>query len=420
MAAATVMGTTPRSRKTTPPRRRYTGNITAIRTTAVAITATATATITITITITAMCTAPAAVTRLTIAMTSAAQLTALLHLASPALPVGAFSYSQGLEAAVEARHVHDEASAARWIAEGLAVLAACEAPLWLLQYADWQAGRLDAVAERDGWFLATRETRELRLETAQMGWSLARLIAQMGWGAPAMRDALAARAAITFPTAFAAAAVALGIEARDGLTAYSFAWVENQVAAAVKAIPLGQAAGQRILFGLHAAVGQAAEDAARRAACHPPELDLLARARCPVGPARDAILTTLPFLNLIMRTKKLPALRVGVGGPVGSGKTTLLEMLCKAMRERYDLVAITNDIYTKEDQRLLTLSARCRPSASWAWRRAAARTPPSAKMPRSTSKPSTACSRGFRMPTSSSSNPAATTWRPPSAPSCRT
>ena len=58
----------------------------------------------------------------------------------------------------------------------------------------------------------------------------------------------------------------------------------------------------------------------------------------------------------IMRTKKLPALRVGVGGPVGSGKTTLLEMLCKAMRERYDLVAITNDIYTKEDQRLLTIS----------------------------------------------------------------
>ncbi|WP_144108522.1 urease accessory protein UreG [Paraburkholderia sp. BCC1886] len=56
------------------------------------------------------------------------------------------------------------------------------------------------------------------------------------------------------------------------------------------------------------------------------------------------------------RTKKLPPLRVGVGGPVGSGKTTLLEMLCKAMREQYDLVAITNDIYTKEDQRLLTVA----------------------------------------------------------------
>ncbi len=56
------------------------------------------------------------------------------------------------------------------------------------------------------------------------------------------------------------------------------------------------------------------------------------------------------------RTKKLPPLRVGIGGPVGSGKTTLLEMLCKAMRSKYDLVAITNDIYTKEDQRLLTVS----------------------------------------------------------------
>jgi urease accessory protein len=58
----------------------------------------------------------------------------------------------------------------------------------------------------------------------------------------------------------------------------------------------------------------------------------------------------------VRRTKPLPPLRVGVGGPVGSGKTTLLEMLCKAMRARYDLVAITNDIYTKEDQRLLTVA----------------------------------------------------------------
>ncbi len=56
------------------------------------------------------------------------------------------------------------------------------------------------------------------------------------------------------------------------------------------------------------------------------------------------------------RTKKLPPLRVGIGGPVGSGKTTLLEMLCKNMRQKWDLVAITNDIYTKEDQRLLTVS----------------------------------------------------------------
>ena len=61
------------------------------------------------------------------------------------------------------------------------------------------------------------------------------------------------------------------------------------------------------------------------------------------------------------RTKKLPPLRVGIGGPVGSGKTTLLEMLCKGMRDQYDLVAITNDIYTKEDQRLLTISGALPP-----------------------------------------------------------
>ena len=61
------------------------------------------------------------------------------------------------------------------------------------------------------------------------------------------------------------------------------------------------------------------------------------------------------------RTKKLPPLRVGVGGPVGSGKTTLLEMLCKTMREQYDLVVITNDIYTKEDQRLLTVAGALDP-----------------------------------------------------------
>ena len=65
---------------------------------------------------------------------------------------------------------------------------------------------------------------------------------------------------------------------------------------------------------------------------------------------------TTALHHIPRRTKKLPPLRVGIGGPVGSGKTTLLEMLCKAMRDKYDLIAITNDIYTKEDQRLLTVS----------------------------------------------------------------
>ncbi len=65
---------------------------------------------------------------------------------------------------------------------------------------------------------------------------------------------------------------------------------------------------------------------------------------------------TSPLHTIAKRTKRLPPLRVGVGGPVGSGKTTLVEKLCKAMRERWDLVVVTNDIYTKEDQRLLTVA----------------------------------------------------------------
>src|SRR5690606_3835648 len=88
-----------------------------------------------------------------------------------------------------------------------------------------------------------------------------------------------------------------------------------------------------------------------------------------VVPSRNTVLPFIPILRaypmttdlqtnkpLPGRRQSLPVLRVGVGGPVGSGKTTLLEMLCKEMSKRYDLIAITNDIYTKEDQRLLTVS----------------------------------------------------------------
>ena len=68
-----------------------------------------------------------------------------------------------------------------------------------------------------------------------------------------------------------------------------------------------------------------------------------------------------PLHHIPGRSKRLPPLRVGVGGPVGSGKTTLVEMLCKAMRDKWDLVVVTNDIYTKEDQRLLTVAGALAP-----------------------------------------------------------
>ncbi|WP_265919024.1 urease accessory protein UreF [Cupriavidus nantongensis] len=206
-------------------------------------------------------------------MTHLHQLISLLHLASPALPIGGFSYSQGLEAAIECGVVHDAPSAERWIHDNLRhVQAQCEAPLWLLLHRHWQAGDAAQVRTWNDWFHATRETSELRLETEQMGWSLARLIAQMEWGTPALRGTLAALAPVCLPTAFTAACVALQIGARDGLAAYCFNWAENQVAAAIKAVPLGQVAGQHMLRRLHGAVLDAVHEAERRAEATPPQL----------------------------------------------------------------------------------------------------------------------------------------------------
>jgi urease accessory protein len=163
-------------------------------------------------------------------------LSKLLQLASPALPVGAYSYSGGLEAAIEAGTVSDAASAERWIGDVLEFsIARMEAPLLLKMMRDPKA-----------WneiFLASRETAELRAETVQMGYSLNRLLKDLGVGEVPVEEP-------SFPAAFAFAAMHWKIEPDAALQAYLWAWLENQVMAAVKAVPLGQTDGQRILLGL--------------------------------------------------------------------------------------------------------------------------------------------------------------------------
>lgn len=206
-------------------------------------------------------------------MTALPQLISLLHLASPALPIGGFSYSQGLEAAIDCGLVGDAATAGHWIRDNLMeVQAQCEAPVWLLLHRAWRQQDAASVSRWNDWFHVTRETSELRLETEQMGWSLARLIDQMEWGDAALRDTLRGLSPLCLPTAFTAACVALDIDAREGLAAYAFNWAENQVAAALKAVPLGQVAGQQILRGLHRHVLDAVDEAARRADADPPQL----------------------------------------------------------------------------------------------------------------------------------------------------
>ncbi|WP_129561408.1 urease accessory protein UreF [Paraburkholderia dokdonensis] len=197
-----------------------------------------------------------------------AELTALLHLASPALPIGAFSYSQGLEAAIDAGLVANADDAAHWIAGGLAnVLAPGELPFIAHQLERWRTHDAHALIEANEEFVASRESAELRRETSQMGWSLRQLCAQLEWGDAARRETLECMTPIAQPTAFAFAAFAHDASADATLAAYAFSWVENQVAAALKAVPLGQVAGQRIVVALRPAI----ESAVARALATPPD-----------------------------------------------------------------------------------------------------------------------------------------------------
>jgi urease accessory protein len=191
-------------------------------------------------------------------------LIALLHLASPALPIGGFSYSQGLEAAVQAEIIGNAESAQTWIEEGLReVLALNEVPVLAHLWRHWTDRDVPSVRRLNRWFLANRETFELRQETEQMGWSLAQLALSLDWNPDiTLRDAIASIKPIAFPTAFAYAAIALRLALEPCLEAYLFLWVENQVAAVIKAVPLGQVAGQKILFAMHRHIPRLAESAA--------------------------------------------------------------------------------------------------------------------------------------------------------------
>lgn len=174
-------------------------------------------------------------------------LAALLQLASPALPVGAYSYSQGLESAIDAGLVRDEPSARHWIGDGLRqLLARYEAPVWLRLHRALAGGDDAAVRDWNAAFLATRESAELRAETAQMGYSLRQLLRSLG-AAPDDDGG-----EIAYPTAHAMACHAWNIGECEGLTAYLYGWAENQVTAALKTVPLGQTAGQRLLLALRA------------------------------------------------------------------------------------------------------------------------------------------------------------------------
>lgn len=199
-------------------------------------------------------------------MSASLQLARLLQLASPALPVGAYTYSQGLEWAVESGVIRDEASAGRWIDDLMQHGIGCfEAPMVAALMVAWSAGDTTEIANLNAEFLASRESAELRAETAQMGFSLRRLIRDL------RDDSLAKLAStietlpeVAFPTVWAGIAATWQIDPDAAVTAYLWSWAENQVMAALKAVPLGQAAGQRLLAGLGGKIPDAAVNAKSR------------------------------------------------------------------------------------------------------------------------------------------------------------
>ena len=185
-------------------------------------------------------------------MAGDAALLQLMWLASPALPVGGFSYSEALEAAVDDGRVGGEASAAGWLANQMALAPArADLPVLAQAHAAWQRHDLARVTALNDFIGRTRETRELRLQSEQMGRSLVEWLRNQAGGDDARLAHLASLApSPTWPVAFALATARADASAAQALHASLFGWAENMVQAALKAVPLGQLAGQRILQAL--------------------------------------------------------------------------------------------------------------------------------------------------------------------------
>ena len=182
----------------------------------------------------------------------------LMWLASPALPIGGFSYSECLEAAVNSERVATEADAKAWLVDQLHLtLARSDLPALAQGIAAWRFTDVSLTQVRvealTTWVLQTRESSEMRAQTEQMGRSLLEWLRNHNTASAAQIELLAALQP-TYPLAFALAASSTQAGMRDCLLTYAFGWAENMVQAAIKSVPLGQSAGQRILSVLTAEI----------------------------------------------------------------------------------------------------------------------------------------------------------------------
>ena len=175
----------------------------------------------------------------------AAALLRLLQLTSPALPIGGFAFSQGLESAVTLGHVTDEPTSERWLLGALQFgQTRLDLPVFFRLHAAFAAGDGARVESWCHYLLASREGEERQLEDMHVGRALARLLSDQG---VTRAEAYRSSDVVTHVAMFALAAVSFGIAPKTAALGFVFSWLENQVGALSRLVPLGQLAAQRVL-----------------------------------------------------------------------------------------------------------------------------------------------------------------------------
>ncbi|MBD2034606.1 urease accessory protein UreF [Leptolyngbya sp. FACHB-321] len=183
----------------------------------------------------------------------------LLQLASPALPVGAYSYSEGLEALAEAGRLSDRDALESWLVQELRYGAIrVETAVMVRAYRACQLDDWDALGDWNRWLSAARETEELRHQSLQMGRSLLRLLQDLHL-VELPQSIVLQKDGCHFAIAFALAAVRWQIDLPSAMLGYLHSWASNLVNVGVKLIPLGQTTGQQLLLQLQPAIEDAVE-----------------------------------------------------------------------------------------------------------------------------------------------------------------
>ncbi|QZZ19114.1 urease accessory protein UreF [Leptothermofonsia sichuanensis E412] len=186
----------------------------------------------------------------------------LLQLVSPGLPVGAYSYSEGLEFLVQVGKIQDEEGLEQWLIQELRYGAArLDAAVMVRSYRSLKLGDFEAVCRWNRWLSATRETEELRSQNWQMGRSLLRLFLDLQPGdMEGQWFGVLKREGCNFAIAFGVVAAEWGIDLRSAVLGYLHSWVTNLVGAGVKLIPLGQTTGQQLILSLNPELERATEE----------------------------------------------------------------------------------------------------------------------------------------------------------------